>query len=97
MREREPCVYILASGYLGTLYVGATSNLMGRIIQHREGAFDGFTKRHGCKLLVWYEAHETIESARHRELQMKKWNRQWKLTTIEQMNREWTDLFETLA
>ena len=62
MRERHPCVYILASGYNGTLYVGVTSNLIGRLIQHREGTFDGFTKRYTILRLVYYEVADTMEA-----------------------------------
>ena len=61
MRERLPCVYILASGYNGTLYVGVTSNLICRAIQHREGTFDGFTKRYGVHRLAYFEVAETME------------------------------------
>src|SRR3546814_5003590 len=75
MREREPCVYMMANGYLGTLYVGVTSNLIGRIMQHREGTFDGFTKRNGCKCLVWYDVADTMEAVIAREKTMKKWPR----------------------
>jgi putative endonuclease len=57
---------------------------------------DGFTRRYGCKLLVWYEAHDTIEAARAKELQMKKWNRLWKLSEVERMNPGWDDLFDSL-
>ena len=95
--DRPGYVYIMASARNGTIYVGATSNLPKRAWEHRNAVVEGFTKRHGCKLLVWYEAHETIEAACGRELQMKKWNRQWKLTTIELMNPEWHDLFEVIA
>ncbi|MBL7325812.1 GIY-YIG nuclease family protein, partial [Escherichia coli] len=51
----------------------------------------------GCKLLVWYQAYESLDAARHRELQMKKWQRAWKLREIEGLNPEWEDLFEHLA
>ena len=90
-------VYMMASGRNGTPYIGVTSDPVKRVWQHREGVADGFTKRHGCKRLVWYEVHETIEAARLRELQMKKWNRRWKLTTIELMNPEWRNLYDTLT
>ncbi len=52
VRERQPCVYILASGHNGTLYVGVTSNLVGRIMQHRDGTFGGFTRQYGVHRLV---------------------------------------------
>jgi len=86
-------VYILASRRNGTLYIGMTDNLAGRIWQHRQGIVPGFTKQYGVKLLVWYEQHETRESALLRERQMKKWNRRWKLELIEKMNPTWRDLY----
>ena len=89
-------VYIMASARNGTVYIGSTSDLIQRAWQHREGVADSFTRKHGCKLLVWYEAHEDLQEARRRELQMKKWKRQWKLSTIEQMNPDWADLYPTL-
>ena len=92
MRERVPIVYILASGYLGTLYVGVTSNLVGRIMQHRQGRFGGFTTEYGCKRLVYWEVAETMEAAIHREKQLKRWRRDWKIDLIEQRNPEWNDL-----
>lgn len=92
MRERLPCVYILASGYNGTLYVGVTSNLIGRVIQHREGTFDGFTKRYGVHRLVWFEVAETMEAAIAREKQVKRYRRDWKRNLIERENPMWNDL-----
>lgn len=85
-------VYMLASGLNGTLYVGVTSNLIGRIIQHREGRFDGFTKRYGVKRLVWFQTGESIEGAIAREKTMKKWPRNWKKNLIEANNPAWNDL-----
>ena len=92
MIERTPCVYILASGYNGTLYVGVTSNLIGRVIQHREGTFGGFTKRYGVHRLVWFEARESMEAAIAREKQLKRWRREWKRNLIERENPMWNDL-----
>jgi putative endonuclease len=83
---------MLASGLNGTLYVGVTSNLIGRIIQHREGRFDGFTKRYGVKRLVWFQTGESIEGAIAREKTMKKWPRNWKKNLIEENNPTWNDL-----
>jgi putative endonuclease len=93
---RPGFVYIMASGRNGTIYTGVTSNLQARAYHHRNGLIDGFTKKYGCKLLVWYEAYDEIQDARQRELQMKKWNRQWKLREIEEMNPDWDDLFESM-
>lgn len=89
-------VYIMANGRNGTLYIGVTSNLPQRVWEHREGQVEGFTRKYDCKMLVWFEAYDDLQMARHRELQMKKWKRLWKLRVIEEMNPEWDDLFESL-
>lgn len=93
-REFDPCVYLLASARNGTLYTGVTSNLLLRIAQHREGTFDGFTRKHNVKLLVWFEQHSTMEHAIVSEKRIKKWNRAWKLRLIEENNPRWRDLAE---
>ena len=92
MIERTPCVYILASGYNGTLYVGVTSNLIGRVMQHRRGVFDGFTKKHGIRRLVYFEVAETMAAAIAREKQLKRYARDWKRNLIERENPAWNDL-----
>ena len=89
-------VYIMASGRNGTLYIGVTSDLVKRAWEHRTGISPGFTRKYKCKLLVWYEAHDDLEQARYRELQMKKWKRLWKLNEIEQTNSNWRDLYPSL-
>jgi putative endonuclease len=86
-------VYIMASGKHGTLYIGVTSDLLGRVSQHREGLIEGFTKRYGVKRLVWFELHDRIETAIHREKRLKKYRREWKVNLIEQDNPDWDDLF----
>ncbi|OZB35186.1 MAG: hypothetical protein B7X35_07725 [Halothiobacillus sp. 14-56-357] len=90
---KSPAVYMLASQRNGTLYIGVTSNLIQRVWQHREGLAEGFTKQYDVKTLVWYEQHETMESAIGREKAMKKWLRKWKLATIEKTNPDWRDLW----
>jgi putative endonuclease len=87
-------VYMLASKRNGTLYVGMTDDLVKRIWQHRNGVLAGFTQRYGVKTLVWYEAHESRDSAFSRERQIKKWNRIWKIELIEQSNPNWRDLWD---
>ena len=96
-RDFQPVTYILASQRNGTIYTGVTSNLMARIHQHREGPSRGFTRRHGIKLLVWFEVHATMESAILREKRIKKWEGRWKLELIEEANPEWRDLAEDLG
>jgi len=95
-RMRAGYVYIMASARNGTLYIGVTSDLVKRVWEHRNGVVPGFTRKYGCKLLVWYEAHDDLQKARLRELQMKKWKRLWKLSEIEQMNPGWRDLYAAL-
>ena len=90
-------VYIVASKRNGTLYIGMTDDLLKRAWQHRHGIVPGFTRDYSVKYLVWYEVHETRESALVRERQMKKWNRAWKLALIEKDNPDWRDLVEGLA
>jgi putative endonuclease len=87
----------MASRRNGTLYLGVTSDLPKRAYEHRNSLTGGFSRRYGCKLLVWYAAFDDIQDARARELQMKKWKRDWKLQAIEQMNPAWRDLFEEIA
>jgi putative endonuclease len=89
-------VYILANKRNGTLYIGMTDDLVKRVWQHCNDIIRGFTQRYGVKMLVWYEQHESRESAFARELQMKKWNRVWKLELIEKSNPGWHDLWNAL-
>ncbi|MBT8141387.1 MAG: GIY-YIG nuclease family protein [Gammaproteobacteria bacterium] len=93
---KTPCVYILASKKHGTLYVGVTSDPVARVWQHKEKFIDGFTSRYEVNTLVYYELHETMYSAITREKQIKKWKRAWKIRLIEEMNKEWRDLYETI-
>ncbi|MEM7689758.1 MAG: GIY-YIG nuclease family protein [Pseudomonadota bacterium] len=97
LHDIQPCVYIMASQRNRTLYIGITSDLTARIHQHREGAFEGFSKQYGTKTLVWFEPHESIEAAILREKRLKKWNREWKLRLIEEKNSDWHDLAEDLG
>jgi putative endonuclease len=94
---KNPAVYIMASKCNGTIYSGVTSNLSRRVWEHREALIPGFTKRYGCKLLVWYEHHETMEGAIAREKQIKAGSRSKKLALIEAGNPLWQDLDEDLA
>ena len=91
--EKRGFVYIVASKRNGTIYLGSTCNLPQRIWQHRNFVADGFTKKHRCHILVWYEVYDTIEGARERERRMKKWKRGWKLREIEGENPDWEDLY----
>lgn len=95
-RPFQPAIYIVANKRNGTIYVGVTSDLIGRVWQHREGAVDGFTTRYGCKILVWYELHSTMEYAISREKQIKGGSRKRKIALIEADNPMWRDLYADL-
>jgi putative endonuclease len=93
MDARQPCVYILASRRNGTLYAGVTSNLHARVWQHRNDVVEGFSSRYRVHDLVWFEVHETMESAIGREKVIKEWKRAWKVDLIETSNPYWRDLY----
>ena len=93
---KQPAVYLLASRYRGTLYVGVTSDLVQRIWQHRQGLVEGFTQRYGAHMLVWFEQHATMLDAIAREKRIKEWKRAWKLELIETNNPRWRDLYDDL-
>ncbi len=93
---KHPAVYLLASRYRGTLYVGVTSDLVQRVWQHKQGLADGFTKQHGVHVLVWFEMHATMPDAIAHEKRIKEWKRAWKVELIEGANPRWRDLYETL-
>jgi putative endonuclease len=95
-RERQPAVYILASGRHGTLYIGVTSDLPARVHVHREGLIPGFTRDYEVKRLVFFEAHDTMDAAIVREKRLKKWRRAWKIELIETRNPHWDDLAVTV-
>jgi len=97
--NRRPliAVYLMASQPYGTLYTGVTSNLYVRVDQHREGRIEGFTKRYGCKRLVWWEPYFDMVSAIVREKAIKHWGRQRKIALIEKDNPRWQDLYQDLT
>ncbi len=94
---KQPCVYILSNSTRGTLYVGVTSDLVGRIWQHKQDLVDSFSKQHKLHLLVYFEVAETMMVAITREKQLKKWNRAWKIELVESANCEWRDLYLELT
>jgi putative endonuclease len=94
---RAAYIYVLASKVGGTIYVGAATNLVARVYQHRTGAVEGFTKKYNVKRLVYYESYDNLEAALLRERQMKTWNRSWKIQLIEKDNPHWRDLDPEIA
>ncbi len=67
---KQPAVYITTNQRNGTLYTGVTSDLIKRVYEHKEGTHNGFSKKYGCKQLVFYELYERMEAAIHRETQI---------------------------
>ena len=90
-------VYLLSSKPQGTLYVGMTNDLVRRVWEHKIKAVPGFSRKYGTDRLVWFEAHETLESAYRREKQIKEWWRAWKIEMIERDNPYWIDLYPSLS
>jgi putative endonuclease len=93
----EFLVYILASRYRGTMYVGVTNDLGRRMGEHKSGAVPGFTKRYKVNQLVYCESYASILEARARERVLKRWRRDWKFELIETQNSDWRDLTSDLA
>ena len=86
----------MASRRYGTLYIGVTNDLIRRVREHKDGEIDGFTKKYGCKNLIYFEITEDIHSALEREKQLKNWKRAWKIDLIEKENLIWEDLYESI-
>ena len=93
---KQPCVYIMASGRNATRYIGVTSDVIKRVWEHKNDAVESFTKRYKVHDLVWYEQHDSMESAIEREKALKNWRRKWKLELIEKTNLQWRDLYPEL-
>lgn len=87
----------MANKHRGTLYIGVTSDPVRRVWEHKSDAIDGFSKRYGTHMLVWYELHPTMETAIPREKQLKRWMRAWKLRLIEEANPRWKDLYPSIV
>ncbi|MBS0276610.1 MAG: GIY-YIG nuclease family protein [Proteobacteria bacterium] len=94
---RKGYLYILTNKPYGTLYTGVTSDLAGRLVEHRRGVGSAFTKKYGLTRLVYYEVHDLVTVAIQRETSIKRWKRDWKIELIEKMNPEWKELDYTLV
>jgi len=97
MGTRSFYVYILASRIGGTLYIGVTNDLIRRVAEHRLKLAKGFTKKYEVSNLVYFEQFDDAENAIKREKQLKKWNRDWKIRLIEELNPNWDDLYASIA
>ncbi len=90
-------VYILTNQYNSVFYTGVTNNILKRTFEHKAELLDGFTKKYKVKKLIYLEEYKDINEAIHREKQLKKWNRSWKLQLIEKDNPDWNDLYDNLV
>ena len=94
---QQAYVYILASHKYGTLYTGVTSNLVKRMLEHKNKArADSFTAKYNVNQLVWYLAGEDIVAAIETEKKIKNRSRAWKIALIEECNADWSDLSHAL-
>lgn len=93
---KQPSVYIMANRRNGTLYVGVTSDLIKRVWEHRSDFVAGFTQKYSVHRLVYYEQHQTMDTAITREKRLKRWRRAWKLELIEKINPNWNDLWPAI-
>ncbi len=89
---KNPCVYILASSKNGSLYIGVTSDLPSRMVDHRSRKGSKYAAKYQIRRLVWFEDHEDMDSAIQREKSLKRYLRQWKINLIEENNPEWLPL-----
>lgn len=95
--KKTGATYIMSSPNRATLYIGVTSDLQGRIWEHKNKVHPkGFTARYNCVLLVYYQYHDSIEEAIHEEKRLKAGSRKQKEIMIDVLNPEWKDLYDTL-
>jgi putative endonuclease len=93
MEDKMYYCYIVASRS-HNFYVGVTSGIEIRARQHKEGSFEGYSKKYNCNRLVWFERFPFVEEAIAREKQLKGWSRVKKIGLIERENPAWVDLSE---
>ena len=94
---KQPAIYMMANRKNGTLYTGVTSDLIKRVYEHKNNFVESFTQKYNCKLLVFYELSDSMETAIMREKQIKAGSRKKKLELIENQNPSWVDLFEQIC
>ena len=74
------------------MYISVTNNLQRRVYEHKEGVFEGFTKRYHVDKLVYYEFYEDIRNAISREKELKGWTRAKKNALVSSVNPEWREI-----
>ena len=85
-------VYFMTNNSNKVLYIGVTSDLTKRVMQHKNHVYEGFTEKYNCTKLVYFEECNDINSAIRREKQLKNWHRDWKTNIVNQSNKDWNDV-----
>ena len=93
--NKQYYVYIITNKTRGTLYIGVTNDIIGRMYEHKNKLIPGFSKKYSLTKLIYFEQYADIREAIKREKMLKKWERIWKLELIEQFNPNWNDLIES--
>jgi len=74
----------------GILYIGVTDNLEQRVKEHKLKVYkNSFTAKYNCDKLIYFEEFNYYNKASEREIQFKKWKREWKIKLINEMNEVW--------
>lgn len=94
--DEKGFVYFMTNKSRSTLYIGVTSNLQKRVLQHKNHIYEGFTNKYNCVNLVYFEEFGDIKSAILREKQLKNWRREWKNSLVNNFNKDWKDLAESI-
>lgn len=90
--EKKGYIYFMTNTLHTVMYIGVTSDLKRRVLEHKEQRGSHFTKKYLCDILVYYEVHPTIEKAIERESQLKNYHRKWKNEMVDRTNPQWKDL-----
>jgi putative endonuclease len=94
--SKQSYIYIITNTANNVLYIGVTSDLVKRIYEHKNKIIDGFSKKYNLYKLVYFECFDDINNAIAREKQLKNWHKEWKYNLINEVNKQWNDLYESI-
>lgn len=89
-------IYFMANSSNSVLYIGVTSDLQKRVLEHKNHLYEGFTDKYNCTKFIYYEECNDINAAILREKQLKSWRGEWKNNLVNSFNKEWKDLSENI-
>lgn len=92
LMKKDFFVYIMTNYQETTFYIGVTSDLMRRVLEHKKKEKEGFSKKYSLNKLVYFETTESSMAALEREKQLKRWHREWKINLIKRFNPNMDDL-----